>query len=123
MAARGNVIIVEDEFLIMEDMCELCEEIGLNVVGTADEADQAVDVIMAAKPDFVLLDLRLRGEKDGVDVAHAIKPHLPATTVIFVTGSNEPSAVDRIRSTYPFQILSKPLDHSLLSRAVTASEL
>ncbi|WAP71339.1 response regulator [Jiella pelagia] len=111
-------MIVEDDFLIMEYLRELSEEMGLNVLGTADIAEQAVSTILENRPDFVFMDLRLGGDKDGVDVAHAIQPDMPELKIIYITGSNEPASLARISADHPHQVLIKPVVERDLRRAV-----
>tara|TARA_R110002020_G_scaffold37221_2_gene112365 strand:+ start:153 stop:524 length:372 start_codon:yes stop_codon:yes gene_type:complete len=118
MESRFSVVIVEDDFLIMEYLRELSEEIGLNVLGTADIAEQAVSTILENRPDFVFMDLRLGGDKDGVDVAHAIQPDMPDLKIIYITGSNEPASLARISADHPHQVLIKPVVERDLRRAV-----
>ncbi|MCE7030669.1 response regulator [Jiella avicenniae] len=121
MDRRFSVVIVEDDFLIMEYLRELSEEIGLNVLGTADVADQAVTTILQNRPDFVFMDLRLAGDRDGVDVAQAIQPELPDLKVIYITGSNEPNSLARISLDHPYEVLIKPVVERDLRRAIGLS--
>lgn len=109
-----SVVIVEDEFLIAEDFIGMCEEIGLVVLGQADVASDAISLILDKQPDYVLMDVRLKGNGDGVDVALDIYDKLPATKVIFITGSNEPPTIQRIKTDHPYAILIKPVSYLLL---------
>ncbi|WP_203561024.1 response regulator [Jiella pacifica] len=111
-------MIVEDDFLIMEYLRELSEDIGLNVLGTADVAEQAVTTILENRPDFVFMDLRLGGDRDGVDVAQAIQPDMPDLKIIYITGSSEPTSLARIRADHPYEVLIKPVVERDLRRAV-----
>ncbi|MBO0902113.1 response regulator [Jiella sonneratiae] len=118
MDARQTVFIVEDDFLIMEYLRELSEEIGLGVTGTCDVAEEAVEQIQALHPDYVFMDLRLRGEGEGVDVAMAIQARLPETKIVYITGSNEPASLSRISQDHPHRVLIKPVVEADLRRAV-----
>ena len=63
------------------------------------------------------MDMRLRGEKDGVDAALAIH-ELVGSKVIFVTGSKEPKTTAGILSDHPTAILYKPISASELQAAI-----
>ena len=56
------------------------------------------------------MDVRLKGQKDGVDAALAIWPLL-AVPIIYITGSAEPDNVARINSDHPAGILFKPFKY------------
>ena len=113
-----TAIIVEDDFLIAASYGLVCEDLGIEVVDTCDTAAQAIEMIMERRPDFVLLDVRLRGEKDGVYVAEQIRERGLATKLIFVTGSQEPETLARIRKLNPDGVLSKPTPPQSLEHAL-----
>ena len=89
------VLIVDDEFVIAESLCIHMEEMGLIVCGTAATAESAIALAQRHRPKLVLMDVRLRGEGDGVDAALAIHASV-GSKVIFITGSQEPTTMARI---------------------------
>lgn len=104
-----RIVIVEDDFLIAEYLAQICTELGADVVGRADDGPSARRVIGASNPSHVLMDLRLTGKEDGVDIALWAHDAAPDTKIIFVTGSNEPPSIARIKSDHPHRILIKPI--------------
>ena len=118
MPEPRRVVIVEDDFLVTEYLRHVCEAAGAPVVGSAMDADAALALIDALKPDFVLMDVRLPGARDGVDVALAVYERHPRVRVIFITGSNEPLTIRRINTDHPFRILIKPINPEDLSEAL-----
>lgn len=57
------VLVVEDEYLIADDLCYALEEAGARVLGPAPSVREALELIRAgAKPDAAILDINLRGE-------------------------------------------------------------
>jgi CheY-like chemotaxis protein len=64
------------------------------------------------------MDVRLVGERDGVDAAMAIHHRKPVPTV-YVTGSHEPETIARIRTDHPSDILHKPVLEDQLRDALT----
>jgi two-component system, LytTR family, response regulator len=79
-----RVLIVDDEPLGIERVTELLEEQReVEIVGTAEDGQEAIDAIRSLEPDLVFLDVQMP-RKTGVDVVREIGPeHMPAT--IFVT--------------------------------------
>jgi CheY-like chemotaxis protein len=114
---RDCVLVVDDEFLIAESLCMHMEDMGLIVCGTAATADDAVALASQHRPMLVLMDMRLRGSKDGVDATIAIHA-LVGSKVIFITGSQEPETVARIRRSQPAAVLFKPFSRRGLRDAV-----
>ena len=92
-----GVLIVEDEFLIAETLTAMVEDIGMSVCGAAATACEAVRLARIHEPLLVLMDVRLKGQKDGIDAAREIRT-LKFCPVIFITGSQEPQTIERIKS-------------------------
>ena len=109
----GSVLIVEDEFLIAQSLAMMVEDCGLTVCASTDTADDAVRLAFLHRPSLVLMDVRLKGEKDGVDAAFAIWARSPVP-VIYITGSAEPKNVARINTDHPAGLLFKPFDYAAL---------
>jgi len=101
------VLIVEDEFLISETLSVMIEDLGLTVCGRAANAEEAVRLASMHLPSLVLMDVRLKGSRDGVDAAADIR-RIVASPVIFITGSREPQTVARINAGDPAGVLFKP---------------
>jgi DNA-binding NarL/FixJ family response regulator len=104
---QDYVLVVEDEFLIAAALCVQLEDLGMKVCGTADTAERAVALAQEYRPSLVLMDVRLKGQEDGVDAALAIHATV-GSKVIFITGSREPATITRIRSGHPAAVLFKP---------------
>ena len=111
------VAIVDDEFLIATGLTMQIEDLGMAVCGTAATADEAVALAQAQRPAVVLMDVRLNGEKDGIDAALAIHATV-GSKVIFVTGSREAATMDRIRLDHPAGVLFKPVQDWQLRDAI-----
>ena len=119
---QNHVLVVDDEALIAECLCMQLEEFGMTVCGTAATADDAVALAQKYRPLIVLMDMRLRGAKDGVDAALAIHRAV-GSRVIFITGSREPATMARIQLDHPSAVLFKPITDRQLRTAVEAAAL
>lgn len=106
--AMPSVLVVEDEWLLADYFAAILEHLGYDVCGIAGDAEGAVALARRHAPDVVLMDLRLAGQRDGVDAACAIEATLPVS-VIFVTASGDPRTMQRIRTNDPDDILVKPV--------------
>jgi DNA-binding NarL/FixJ family response regulator len=80
-----KVFIVEDSSLLRERLGELVAEIkGVEMVGSANDAQMALDVMSAFKPDVVILDIRLPNGS-GIEILQKLKSQLPSPRVIMFT--------------------------------------
>ncbi len=114
------VAVVDDEFIIAEGLTIQLEDLGMSVCGTAATADEAIALAQAKRPAVVLMDVRLQGDKDGVDAAIAIHETV-GSKVIFITGSREPATMERIQLDHPAGVLFKPISDWQLRQAIDAA--
>ncbi len=112
-----RTVIVEDDTLSAEYLRILCRDLEVEVVGVAHDAEAALEMILKERPSWVLMDLRLGGERDGVDVAHAVRAALPETRVIYVTASSDHLTLERIGTEKPHRIIVKPTVPDQLAEA------
>lgn len=104
----GCVLVVDDERLIALGLTLALKDMGFRTCGTAGTAAHAIQMAQEHRPSLVLMDVRLKGEGDGVDAAIEIHRTL-GVPVIFITGSREPETVARIQQDHPSAVLFKPI--------------
>jgi len=95
----------------------IVENLGYSVCGIAKTAEEAVRLAQEEDPALVFMDVRLVGERDGVNAAMAIHRNKPVPTV-YVTGSHEPETLARIRADHPSDVLRKPVLEDQLKAAL-----
>jgi two-component system response regulator DevR len=84
-ASATRIFLVEDSAIIRERLLRLFEGLGgVEVVGDADSVPEAIAGIVAATPDVVVLDIKLKNGS-GIDVLRHIEDRLPGVTVIMLT--------------------------------------
>jgi CheY-like chemotaxis protein len=103
-----TILLVDDDHLIRLGIKRSLEALGYRVVGLASTGPQAVTLAVQHQPTHVLMDVRLKGTMDGVDTAAEILTRQPCR-IIFVTGSNEPDTLERIRTVPSDGVLIKPI--------------
>ena len=108
-----NILIVEDEGIVAHDLAARLNHSGYNIVGIADNYEEAIQLFTAHKPDLVLLDITIKGNKTGIDVATAINNLLP-TPFIFITAHTDAATLDKAKNTFPSAYLVKPFTTSHL---------
>jgi two-component system, response regulator PdtaR len=112
-----RVVVVEDEVFIRLDLLTHLQAGGHQVVGTADSAADAVQVVERTTPDLVLMDMRLIGEGDGIQAAIEIWNRF-AIRSLFVSANLDAGARARAASANPAGFLEKPFTRTSLLAAV-----
>ena len=107
-----RILVIEDEPLTAFDNEVMIKDAGYDVVATHDDFHEAVAALNREKIDLILSDVRLRGEKTGIELAKEAKRR--GVPVLFVTGQppeNAPElAIGCLRKPYTERQLRKALE-------------
>ncbi len=102
-----SILLVEDDRVVALDIRKKLQSLGYVVIGVSESGDKALEVMRAGRPDLVVMDVRLRGEMDGIDTALIIQKDF-GVPVVYITGHADPGTLTRIRESQPFGFLLKP---------------
>jgi signal transduction histidine kinase len=116
-ARRSRVLIVEDEGVVALDMRAQVTDFGYDVVGIAQSGTEAIEDAERLDPDVVLMDIRLRGQMDGVTAAKRIHQSTDVP-IIFVTAFADESTLRRVEADDPAAYVMKPFDERALGVAI-----
>jgi DNA-binding response OmpR family regulator len=105
--SKRRALIVEDEILIAEELKERLSLLGFSVIAAVDSADEGVAIATRELPDLVLLDIRLKGRKDGVQAAQEIRQKVDLP-VVYLTAYSDRLTVDRIKGSEYDGFVLKP---------------
>nr|GFC58220.1 hypothetical protein [Tanacetum cinerariifolium] len=101
-----SILIVEDEFLIANNLQRILVKAGYQVTGLAKSVAEARQLLAQVPPDIVLLDIFLKGEQTGIDLAHWLnEQHIP---FVFLSANLSDSVLEAAKVTHPFGFLNKP---------------
>ena len=93
-----RVLIVDDEPPFTEMVGALLEvEQGIDVVGTAADGQQAVDLALELTPDVIVMDISMP-VMNGLDATREIREQDPTASVLILTGSLNTAEVDKART-------------------------
>ena len=109
--------IVEDEVIIADHIADILVKLGYEVAEPSASYAEAIEMIEVEMPDLLLLDIQLKGKRDGVDLAMKIKDeyNLP---VIFLTANADAATVQRAKKANPASYLIKPFTKEDLYTAI-----
>lgn len=104
-ASKRKVLVVEDEFILYNELSEFFEEKGYDIIGHADGKavdtyDDAVQLLKENEPDIAVLDINIKGKKDGLELAAFIKEHF-YTLIIILTAYDNHENLERARLISP----------------------
>jgi len=114
---KGKILIVEDEPAIAQDMCDILEMNGYHVTGTAYSYDKAIEALAADTPDLVFLDIALKGNGSGLDVARVLNDRYDIP-FIFLTSFSDQETIKEVVSLNPYGYLVKPFKEKDIPPAV-----
>lgn len=110
-----RLLIVEDQEMIAMTIASIVLRLNYELVGSAGTAERALALVSEYQPDVVVMDLSLRGGRDGVETARAIVARTPAQ-IVFLTAASDVESIARMRSVNPCGIVLKPFRRTELAR-------
>ena len=115
-----KILLVEDEGVVALDIEQRLTQLGYVVVGIADTGAAALTLARAEQPDLVLMDIRIRGDLDGIDLARelASRHELP---VVFLTGNADEATLRRALEAEPYGYVLKPFELRTLEAVIATA--
>ncbi|KQM76315.1 hypothetical protein ASE74_19900 [Pedobacter sp. Leaf216] len=103
---KQKILIVEDEFIVANDLRIMLEKAGYKVCGIAPSVVKALELIATKEPDWILLDIFLQGDKTGIDLAGELtKMGIP---FIYISANTNQGILEAAKATLPYGFLVKP---------------
>jgi two-component system cell cycle sensor histidine kinase/response regulator CckA len=115
--AKARVLVVEDEAIVAMDIAEGLRRLGYEVTGVVGNASAAFDSARSVRPDLVLMDIKLKGDMDGVDAARHLHEQY-GVPVVFLTAFRDSVTLERTRAVAPYGYLLKPFEEKDLHRTI-----
>ncbi|OOG76851.1 sigma-54 dependent transcriptional regulator [Algoriphagus sp. A40] len=103
---KEKILIVEDQFVEANNLQEMLETKGYEVIGIARSVPIALSLIEKEVPDLVLLDIYLKGPLTGIDLAKTLrKQNIP---FIYLSANSNKDTLEAAKATCPYGFLVKP---------------
>jgi len=103
---NGKVLIVEDQFIEANHIQMVLEKAGFAVIAIAHDVRSALEIIDRQTPDLVLLDIYLKGNLTGIDLARILRNRDIA--FVYLSANSSKEILDAAKSTQPYGFLVKP---------------
>jgi diguanylate cyclase (GGDEF)-like protein len=114
------VLIVEDERIVAMDLQQTLASMGYDAFAVASSAETALARASEKRPDVVLMDIRIKGKRDGIEVASLLR-ELYDVPVIYLTAHADEATIERAKKSEPHGYLVKPVKTAELRSAIEIS--
>lgn len=114
---KAKILIVEDEGSIAKCLMLTLSQVGYSIVDIVASGEEAVDIALQARPDLVLMDIKLSGEIDGITAFEQIRKSADIP-VVFVSAYADQVFIDRAMLMKPSGYVVKPFKRATLLHAV-----
>lgn len=112
-----KVLLVEDNGVQALMIEQYIRDFNHTVVGTAGRAEKAVAMAEEHRPDLIIMDIFLDGDKTGIDAMQEIRARSDVP-VIYISGNSDPYYVEKAKDTHFSHFLFKPINRTDLEEAV-----
>jgi two-component system response regulator HydG len=103
---KEKILIVEDEFIVANDLKIMLLKAGYEITGIASSVVQARKLIVDKRPDWVLLDIMLKGDLTGIDLAWELREiQLP---FLYISANTNQTTLEAVKATHPYGFMVKP---------------
>ncbi len=102
-----RIVIVEDEFIVAEDIASLMTEHEYEVTQMFSSAEEALPYVLKNPPDILLVDIQLSGAMTGIQLVDKVKQSM-SFPVIYITASSDEHTYKKAKPTRPNAFLVKP---------------
>lgn len=115
--SERSILIVEDDLLVARSIEVNLKRLGYAVLPPVDSAAAALAAIATAPPDLILMDIRLQGAVDGIEIAQQIRA-VANIPIIYTTAYADEQVIGRAKVTEPYGYLVKPFGIRELSSII-----
>ena len=115
-----KVVIADDHEVVRRGLVSLLAGSDIKIVGEATSGEEAVKVCKKAKPDVVLLDIRMQG-KDGLLALEKIRAEMPAIRCVMLSTFDNPTYVARAVAGGAHDYMLKGCTRSELITSITGA--
>jgi two-component system, cell cycle sensor histidine kinase and response regulator CckA len=112
-----SIMIVEDEFIVAQDLAVSLTDMGYEVCGSSESGESAMERAKKERPDLIIMDIVLKGTMDGIQTAQNMREQFDIP-IIFLTAFADQALLERAKIAEPFGYLLKPFTNKELRSAI-----
>ena len=111
-------VLIEDELIIAMDLELRLSSFDIEVLETASDYESALKAVKIHSPELIFMDINIKGEKTGLDIAKQLRFLNINTTIIFLTAFSNPNTLTTIESISNSFYLKKPFNEKHLKEMI-----
>lgn len=112
-----TILVVEDEGIVAFNLQQRLQQFGYHVIGPTESDADSLALVARERPDLVLMDIHIKGELDGIELASLLGRDFQLP-VVYLTAYSEDATLERARRTRPYGYLIKPFSERELHATV-----
>jgi two-component system cell cycle sensor histidine kinase/response regulator CckA len=117
ISSNPSILIVEDERIVAKDLQQTLCDMGYDAFAIASSADEAIARVSQRCPDIALMDIRIKGARDGIQTAEILRKRFDIP-VIYLTAHADEATIERAKVTQPHGYLLKPVKAAELRSSI-----
>ncbi|MBK5286790.1 MAG: response regulator [Bacteroidia bacterium] len=102
-----KVMIVEDEMIVAKDLQRILKKLNYETTDPFASGAKALEQLEFLRPDFILLDINLKGDMDGIQLADHIMQNY-GIPFVFITAFSDKATLNRAKMVEPYGYIIKP---------------
>ena len=114
---NSRILVVEDEAIVAMVIKRRLKDLGYIVSGIASTGKDAITKVEGTFPDLVLMDIRLKGDMDGIEATKTIKDRF-SLPVVYLTAHSDDITFKKAKETDPDGYILKPFTEKDLSTTI-----
>ncbi len=115
-----KILLVEDEYVIAEDVRLCLQKYGYSVIGPVGEGEAVADVLSSESPGLIIMDIKLDGRLSGIDTAEEIKKTYDIP-VVFLTAMSDKEIIEKVEHMEAYGFIVKPYEEAELIAVIKSA--
>ena len=117
MTKTYDVLVVEDDPLFLVALERGIKKLGYRVLQVVDNSEDALAALQSKTPDFILMDISIKGAMDGIELAKVIRRN-HSIPIVFLSAHQDKAIYEEARKIQRADYLIKPFDTASLRRVI-----
>lgn len=113
-----KIIAVEDDSVLASAIEMMLEKLSHELIAIVDNSEEFLNIWSATQPDLALIDIKIEGKKNGIELAEIISNSERPIPIIFITSLKSQKTFDEAKKIFPFAFMPKPFDELALKRNI-----
>jgi CheY-like chemotaxis protein len=115
--AKAQILIVENDNIIVMELRDRLQSLGYAVAAVTSYGEEAIAEAEKTHPDLVLMNIRLKGDIDGIEAAEEIRDRFDIP-VVYLTALTDQDTLQRAKMTEPYGYIIKPFSERQLQATI-----